>query len=120
MDFEAGTKVNVSGVYCGNNFPWVAENAVTMMSMYLRGHKNKKEERPYPFALRQGSNQYAPVPVIMKGIAAQGKPLVIVSESRADGKAELVQVPHLERLAKVNMGQKLHDDGTEQDQEMET
>ena len=119
MEFESGTKVNVPGVYCGNNFPWVAENAVTMMSMYLRGHKNKKEEHPYPFALRQGSNRFAPVPVIMKGIAV-GKPLVIVSESKADGKAELVQVPHLERLAKLNMGQKLRDDGTEQDQEMKT
>ena len=82
MDFEPGTKVNVPGVYCGNNFPWVAENVVTMMSMYLQGHKNKKEERPYPFALRQGGNRYAPIPVIMKGIAAQGKPLVIVSESK--------------------------------------
>ena len=56
VEFESGTKVNVPGVYCRNNFPWVAENVVTMMSMYLRGHKNKKEERPYPFALRQGSN----------------------------------------------------------------
>ena len=55
----------------------------------------------------------------MKGIAA-GKPLVIVSESKADGKAELVQVPHLQHLAKLNMGQKLRDDGTEEDQEMET
>ena len=35
MDFEPGTKVNIPGVYCGNNFPWVAENVVTMMSMYL-------------------------------------------------------------------------------------
>ena len=79
----------------------------------------KKEERPYPFALRQGNNRFAPVPVIMKGIAA-GKPLVIVSESKADGKAQLVQVPHLDHLEKVNMGQKLREDGTEEDQDMET
>ena len=120
MDFDPGTKVNVPGVYCGNNFLWVAENTVTMMNMYLQGHKNKKESCPYPFALREEGKQYAPIPIIMKGIAAQGKPLVIVSESKADRKAELVQVRHLEHLAQVNMGQKLHDDGTEQDQEMET
>ena len=119
VEFESGTKVNVPGVYCRNNFPWVAENTVTMMSMYLRDHKNKKEERPYPFALRQGNNRFAPVPVIMKGITV-GKPLVIVSKSKADGKAQLVQVPHLDRLEKVNMGQKLHEDGTEEDQDMET
>ena len=53
VEFEQGTKVNIPGVYCGNNFPWVAENAVTMMNMYLQGHKNKNESHPYPFALRE-------------------------------------------------------------------
>ena len=56
----------------------------------------------------------------MKGIPAKGQKLVIVSESKADGKAELVQVADPESLSQVDMGQKLHDDGTEQDQEMET
>ena len=91
-----------------------------MMNMYLQGHKNKNESRPYPFALREKGKQYAPVPKIMKGIPAKGQKLVIVSESKADGKAELVQVADPESLSQVDMGQKLHDDGTEQDQEMET
>ena len=55
----------------------------------------------------------------MKGIAG-GKPLVIVSESKADGKAELVKVSHLQGLAKFNMGQKPREDRTEEAEEMET
>ena len=120
MDFEQGTKVNIPGVYCGNNFPWVAENAVTMMSMYLQGHKNKKESVPYPFALREKGKLYAPIPQTMKAIQVRGAPLVIVSESKADGQAELLQVADLDSLVKVHMGKKLCDDGTEEDPDMET
>ena len=48
-----------------------------------------------------------------------GQPLVIVTKSKADRKAAVVKVPPT-GLEKLNMGQKLREDGTEEAEEMET